>query len=58
MLQCTGRERKARIMHTVIFSRTVSFKTSVLQHSISDRAQFDDELERNLLHTDSSFSFL
>lgn len=39
-----------------VSSCTATLKTSVLQHSISDTPQFDDELEWNLLHTDSYFS--
>lgn len=39
-----------------ISSCTVTLKTNALQHSINDMAQFDDELEWNLLHTDSYFS--
>lgn len=38
-----------------ISSCTVTLKTSALQHSINDMAPFDDELEWNLLHTDSFF---
>lgn len=55
MLQCSGKERGAGVMYSVS-SCTATLKTSVLQHSISDTPQFDDELEWNLLHTDSYFS--
>lgn len=46
------REKSTDYVRCVFFC-TANLKTSVLQHSIGDMAQFDDELERNLLHTDS-----
>lgn len=48
--------REEQGLCTVFLLDTVTLKTSALQHSINDMAQFDDELEWNLLHTDSYFS--
>lgn len=59
VLQCSGNERQARITYAGFFSCYCQPQNcSVLHPSISVMAQFDDELEQNLLHTDSQFSFL
>lgn len=53
MLQSSGNEKKSTHYVQCFFLYCQPQNYSVLRHSISDMAPFGDELEQNLLHTDS-----